>query len=254
MAPLKPFVKKIEDVEENLRSFYTKRDELDLFVLDVTPTDGWSLEDVKGLKSALGRERDERRTATEKVTELEADVLQLNNKLKAKVPEDVTKQIEAALKERDEAHAKDKEKLTGKAQKLQTKLESLLVDNQLTAALVEAGAKKNMLPLLLRQAKENIRVREDGDDFVVEVLQGGYAVADKKPGDLVADYVNLYPEAFEGSGASGSGASSNNQDRRPSGGKHTPKHRGDFPNAHEKAMWIKDNPGKLMELPPPPAQ
>jgi hypothetical protein len=257
VAPLKPFISKPEDVEESLRPFYKKREDLDLdiLVLDVVPQEGWSLEDVRGLKSSLGRARDERRTATERVTNLEADILQLNSKLKAKVPDDATKLVEAALKERDELHKTETEKITNRSKKLQSKVEALLVDSELTSALVDAGVKKNMLPLILTQAKSNTRVREEGDDFVVEVLQGGYAVADKTLKDLVGDYVNLYPEAFEGSGGSGSGASNNDQNRQPAGGKRQPKHRADFTNAHEKAVWIKENgQDKLMSLPPAPAQ
>lgn len=55
MPKLRAKYAKKDEIPENFRDFYTEND--GSFVLDVDPVDGFSLEDVSGLKSALGAER-----------------------------------------------------------------------------------------------------------------------------------------------------------------------------------------------------
>lgn len=52
---LKAVVTDLNEVDENLRGFYVEKS--GKHVLQVTPVDGFELDDVKGLKSALGAER-----------------------------------------------------------------------------------------------------------------------------------------------------------------------------------------------------
>lgn len=257
---LKPFYTKIEDINEAWRGLYREvtvsreagREEK-LHVLDVEPTQGWALEDVTGLKSALGREKDDRRVATERASSLDAQVKTLEKKLAEKTSPEVKEQLEAAIKERDNHWSEQIKTKDTQLTTLKGKVENLLIDSELTTQLMKSGAKENMIPLLVAQAKGNTRVRQEGDAFHVEVLLNGYPVADKKISDLVNDFVSLYPDAFKGTGAGGSGAA--NQNRQGGSGGAGPKHRGDFKNAHEKGMWIKENgQSAFQELQPEPAQ
>lgn len=55
MDMLKAVVKDINELDESLRGFYVQKD--GKFLLNVTPTEGFELDNVTGLKTALGAER-----------------------------------------------------------------------------------------------------------------------------------------------------------------------------------------------------
>jgi len=252
---LKPFVKKLEDVPEAFREHYRKDEENDRYILSVDEQDGWALEDIGGLRSALGREREERRKAKEMVETLTADVANLKGELKKKTPEDVERRVTEALAARDREHQAVLESKDKEIRSLTNQVSKLMVDAGLSVELSKRGVRESMIPLILGEGKNRTRVRFDKEknNFVLEVLgKDGYPVADRNLGHLADELKQTYPDAFSGSGASGSGASNNSQGG--GGGGTGPRHRGDFKDMEEKANWIKDNGQEaFMKLPAPPA-
>lgn len=218
---LKAVVEKLDGLDDGVKSLYAEKD--GRFVLDVEPVDGFALEDVNGLKTALGKER----TTREK---LEKDVIKYKDldpdKARAALTElEELKQIDPA-KEADKiantkfeaAKAQLLEKHTGEITSrderighLTKTVESLMVDQVATSALAEA---KGSVDLLLPHVRAHTRVKEADGKFVVEVIDadGNIKIADSKgtPMDikgLIAEMKSSekFGRAFEGSGQSGSG-------------------------------------------------
>ena len=112
-------------------------------------------------------------------------------------------------------HAKELAARDARVAKLNAALERRLVEAELTQELVKAGAKPNMIDLLVLRGKSNVRVRETEDDFeqYVADARGNPLVADGRGTPMtLADLVGVtlktqYPDAFNGTGSSGGGAS-----------------------------------------------
>lgn len=219
---IKAILTAIDQAPEALREHYTERD--GKFVLSVDPVDGFALEDVNGLKSALGAERTKRE-------QLERDVIKFKDldpekarEALAKLAEfegiDPTKEadkiantkFEAAKAQLLEKHQADLGALNERNGHLTKTVESLLIDAAATAALAEA---KGSVELLLPHVKSQVRVKELDGKFTVEVIDaaGNGRIADGKgtPMDikgLVAEMrkSKTFAAGFEGSGHEGSGS------------------------------------------------
>lgn len=167
------------------------------------------------------------------------EVLGENKKLKAKLAPyegidlDEVKSLKAAAEEaaRKKAAAEgdftewqkkhlaeaEKERNTFKAQidKRNAAIEKRGARAQLAAALTKAGAKPGMLDLLMLEGQRSVRTRETEDDFEEYVAdeKGNPLVADAKGTPMTIDlFVEQalkvkYPDAFNGTGSTGSGAS-----------------------------------------------
>lgn len=218
---LKAVVESLDGMDDGSKSLYVERD--GKFILDVEPVGGFSLEDVTGLKTALGKERTAReqaerltaafkdidpakaREALAKVSEwgnldptLEADKI-ANTKFEA---------AKAQLLEKHAAEIAERENRVGHLSKT---VESLLIDQVATAALAEA---KGSVELLLPHVRAHTRVKEVDGKFTVEVVDrdGNARIANSKGETmdikgLVADMKasETFSRAFEASGNSGSG-------------------------------------------------
>lgn len=218
---LKAILDSIEDAPESVREHYTERD--GKFVLGVEPVGGYALEDVSGLKSALGKER----TTREK---LERDVIAFKDldpakaraalaeleELKALDPAKEADKIasakfEAAKTQLLEKHNADITEREGRIKTLSGAVDGLVREQRATAAIAEAkGAVDLLLPHVLRFTRT---VEKDGK-FSVEVIdaEGNGRIADSKGSpmtikDLVAEMrqSETFGRAFDGDGHSGSG-------------------------------------------------
>ncbi len=104
--------------------------------------------------------------------------------------------------------------LTNAVTKRDRALEKRLVQAELTQALVKAGALPSMIELLVENGAKSVRIRETDDDFehFVADAKGNPLVADNKAtpmtiDDLVSQVLMAkFPDAFRGTGSSGSGA------------------------------------------------
>lgn len=223
---LKAIIDKLDDVAEGFRSEYVEKD--GKFYLDVTAVDGFELDNVASLKTALGRER----TAK---SELEKQVIKFKDldpdrarEALAKLEEfeniDPTKEadkiantkFEAAKAQLLKKHGDELTSEQGKSKRYRTKIEQLMVDAVATGAIAEA---KGSVELLLPHIQRFTRVAEDGDDFKVEVIDkdGSVRIGDSKGSpmsikELVAEMRNseTFGRAFEGDGQTGTGKQKSN--------------------------------------------
>lgn len=265
---LKAFTKSLDDVAEAHRPLYTKAE--GGFVVAIDAVDGFALENVAGLKSALEKEREESRTRGDKLRDFDGIDPKEAKRALARVKElgdlDPTKEAEKiAAAKFDElktqlvtSHTKELDAAKGESEKLAAYIGSLLIDSRATAAIAE---RKGEAKLILPHVKAQTRVRRDGDEFKVEVVDAqGRARVNGKGEPLSIDELieemradAVFGRAFEGSGASGSGAGGSGGRAGGSGGAGSPKHRGDFESTKAKADWIHQN-GRdaFMKLPKAP--
>lgn len=223
---LEPFVDSLDAAPEALRDAYVERD--GKFFLNVASKDGFALEDVSGLKTALGKERTTREALEKQVIKFKD--LDPDKAREALAKLDELAQIDPA-KEADKiantkfeaAKAQLLEKHTGeittrdeRISHLTRTVEGLLIDNAATAAIAEA---KGSVDLLLPHVRAHTRVKETDGKFTVEVIDkdGNVKIADAKgaPQDikgLIAEMKasEIFGRAFEASGNTGSGKLPNN--------------------------------------------
>lgn len=219
---LKAIVETTDGIPEALREFYQPTEDGKGFKLSVEPVGGFALEDVSGLKSALGKERteadklrrvaekfrdldpDKARDALTRVAELEAlDPTKEADKIAATKVEAATKQ----LLTKHQAEVASREERIGHLAKT---VEQLLIDQAATAALAEA---RGSVDLLLPHVQKYTRVVERDGRFSVEIVDGeGNARINGKAEaftikDLVAEMraSDTFGRAFEASGQSGAG-------------------------------------------------
>lgn len=219
---IKAIVTKLDDAPEALREHYAEKD--GKFYLSVDPVEGYALEDVTGLKSALGAERtkreqleatvvkfkdldpDKARKALERLTELEAiDPSKEADKI-------ANTKFEAAKAQLLEQHGKEVGQRDERIKALTGAVDGLTRKQQATTAIAEL---KGSVELLLPHVLAHTRVKEtEAGDFVVEVVDaaGNVRIADSKgtPMDikgLVAEMrqSDTFARAFDGDGHSGTG-------------------------------------------------
>lgn len=245
---LKAVLDSLDDVNEALRGEYregTADEGLEgKFVLSVESVGGYALEDVGGLKTALGKERSQRERLERDVVKFKdidpdkaRDALQELEAIKAIDPTKEADKIantkfEAAKAQLLEKHTGEVTGLNDRIKHLSGTVESLLVDQVATAALAEA---KGSVDLLLPHVQRHTRVKEEDGRFKVEVVDadGNSRIADAKGTpmgikDLIAEMKasETFGRAFDASGNSGSGMTPGG------GGSHTAK-KGDFGGSRE---------------------
>lgn len=178
---LKALVRDINEVEEAHRGFYLEKD--GVFYLNVTPVDGYVLDNVDQLKSTVGALRKEKgdleakvkaygdldptkaRDALKKVEELaafdpakEAD----------KIAEERFKAREAQLKTLHETEVRAREE---KLAKRDAQVKKLLVQNAIKGGLAKLNPLEEAVDALEILAERAVSLRETATgDFIVEVL------------------------------------------------------------------------------------
>lgn len=217
---LKAILDTVEGLPADVAKEYGKDEQSGKFVLQVAPVGGFALENVEGLKTALGKERENTRKAGETLKAFEGldpdkarDALTKVTEMTNWTPEQkVKEQIEAIKAQLLDAHGKEKGTLEKKLSSYQKQLTNALIIQAATAAIAE---QKGVVELLLPHVERSTRIREsDSGQFVVEVVdKDGNLQVDRNGNALtIAQLVekmrasDTFARAFEGSGASGSGA------------------------------------------------
>ena len=214
MAKLKGFVKTLEEVPEAQRDLYLKLGD------GTYKLDAEGVEDVKGLKSALEKEREEAKRLRgvaekykdvdpEKYRELIAQAEEADRKtLEAKG------QYETLLTQIKEKHKKELDAAKAETGEVTAELESYLVDNAAVLAITEAKPKGGPR-LLLPHVKAQVRVMKVDGRRVARVVneKGEVRIADSNGApmtipQLVAEMRESkeFGDAFEADGKTGSGA------------------------------------------------
>lgn len=232
---LKAIIAKLEDVSEAHRALYAEQD--GKFVLQVEGVDGFSLEDVSGLKSALGKKTTEARDATEKLqafgdldpkaakTALDKVKEFENFDPKTEAEKIAEAKFKAREKELIDLHTAEIGKVTGERDGLTGEVSRLLIDGEATRELANA---KGAVELLLPHVRASTKIRKDPatGQFVVEVVgkDGNPRIGDAKGNPMtIAQLVgemresSTFGRAFEGTGQSGGGFQGSGQ-RSATGG------------------------------------
>jgi hypothetical protein len=235
-----------------LKPFYVEKD--GKFVLDVEPVDGYALEDVAGLKTALGKER----TSREK---LEKDVIKFKDidpdkarialaeleELKKIDPNTEADKIantkfEAAKAQLLEKHTGELKTKDDRIGTLSSAVDKLLRESQATAAIANH---KGSVDLLLPHVLSHTRIKEVDGKFTTEVIDkdGNVRIADGKGTPMTIDGLvaemrqsETFGRAFEASGHSGSGKPPGNG----AGGAGV-KRKSEFKTEKERAAWVDAN-------------
>ena len=232
--PLKAIVDKIEDAPETLREHYVAgtadNGTEGKFVLAVEPVSGFALENIDGLKSALGKERTTREKLERDVVAFKdldpakarAALLELEELKKldptAEADKIANTKFEAAKAQLLEKHGAEVAQRDDRIGKLTGAVDRLVRQAAATAAIAEA---KGSVELLLPHVLAHTKVKEtDTGDFVVEIVDkdGNARIGDSKgsPMDLkglVAEMrqSDTFARAFDGDGHSGSGKQPDHQ-------------------------------------------
>jgi DNA-directed RNA polymerase subunit F len=225
---LKAVLDTIDDLSDDLKSHYQQSED-GKFMLSVEPVGGFALEDVTGLKTALGQERttrqnlekqvvkfkdidpDKAREALEKLEELaEIDPAKEADKI-------ANTKFEAAKAQLLEKHTSEITTRDERINGLTGTIDKLLREQRATMALAEAkGAVDLLLPHVLASTRT---VEKEPGRFEVEVIdKDGNVRIDGKGNNmdikgLVAEMrqSEAFGRAFDGTGHSGSG-------KQPGGG------------------------------------
>lgn len=205
-----------EGLDEGVKKLYKQSG--DDFVLDAE-----GFENTDGLKSALGKERENVRkleqmlkawNATGKKPEEISELLK-------KVEEDEQKRLETQgeykemLRKVNEAHEKEKKALSDQIAKYKAEKERSMIEQAATKAIIAAHGKlKLLLPLVKLSTKV---VEENGSEFVRVIDANGLPKVNAKGEFMtVAEWVEElkkdadYQSAFEASGNSGGGGAGSN--------------------------------------------
>lgn len=229
---LKAIVDNLDGLSEELTKEYKQRED-GKYVLDVTAVDGLELAEVSKLQSALSKERENARKANEQLKNYEGldsakarEALKKVEEMATWTPEQkVKEQIEAVKASMLDAHGKEKKALEEKLVRLNKALEEAMIVSVATQALTE---QKGSVKLLMPHIRQQTRLRDVEGKLLVEVLgpdgsprltgSDGHAMSIS---ELVTEMKtqNDFASAFEGTGATGSGATGA-QPPRTRGGLH----------------------------------
>lgn len=261
---LKAYVDSLDAVDEAARGFYKEvTDEGPLkgkFILAVEPMEGFALENVAGLKSALSSERSKREEIERKAREFEgldpADVRKKLEKYDQLSQIDPNKEADRLAHEKVEAFktqaqkdiAKAEEKAKAREEQLMGQVTQLLLTSEAKSALAKHSGD---IELLLPHIERKTRVREGQDgQFVVEVLDSnGIARIKDASGalmsieDLVVEMrgTETFGKAFANGGTSGGGGNERPGSGGSGGGTKNPWSKDHF-NLTEQFKIEKANP------------
>lgn len=219
---LKALLSTLDGLPEGFAEHYVQ--DGDTYRLQVEAVNGHSLEDVAGLKSALQKEKDNARKATERLKvfeDIDPDMARIAiskvDEMKNWTPEEeVQKKIEAQV-------ASLREKLEGEATKkderiahLSSSLERAIKKYEIAAALSDPEVKGNLTllePVLERMLKVEevdgrfeLRVVDETGTVRASMQQGDHGPMGTKELALELRDKPMYAPAFEGTSASGTGA------------------------------------------------
>jgi len=226
----------------DLQEHYVPRENVENeFVLDVTKVGSFALEDVGGLRSALGKEREKAGKLSGKLDKFkgiedpeaalaaiaklaELDDLTGDDRIKALREElegQFAKKFDSDRSKLAAKHGEEIATVTKDRDGLMTQLQSALIDNSVKDAVSTAKGNQKLLSLPIRQHVRLVRGDDNGELKVRIVDADGQERISLKPGvtdpmtigELVEEFRadKDYASAFEGSGATGSGATGSGQ-------------------------------------------
>lgn len=213
-------------LSDELKKEYKKQDD-GTYLLDVTPVGDVALENVKGLKSSVSAARAERDKAQQElkafegldVTKAREAIQKVEDMADWKPDDKVKEQIEAIKKQLTDKHLGEIGKKDEVVSSMTKQLEKMMIEANAATAIAES---KGSAKLLLPHVKNATRMKQtDKGEFVVEVIDTDGNVrlspatgstAPMSIAELVAEMKtqDSFAPAFEGSGASGSGATGSN--------------------------------------------
>lgn len=231
---LKAFVKSLDQVAEKFRELYTAVD--GGFVPKIEKSDGYELANTENLLGALSKERakaadaETRVKAYGSITPEQAQQAVTSVAEYAKEGGDKTKRaVDAATQEMGRAWTAEKSALTAKNERLTKKLHENMIVRVIQDVLKDEEVDGNphlLLPVLTGQ----MRIREEGENFIAEVIGpdgvarvGGFGKdgsVPMTPKQLAMEYKANphYADAFKGSGSSGGGADGGSKKQTTAGG------------------------------------
>jgi len=252
--PISTYVENIETVDENLRDFYKPLESGEGYILNAEPSNGYAIENVDGLKTALGRERTDRKefekkynslskqfegvdleSLTKTQTEFEKLQKQYEELSKLDPESEAAKIAEAKIKEIEEKSSTKLTKQQKEWQKLHetevgsrdtqisnltSQLKNLMVDNTATNALAEAGIVPEHLELILPKVTGAMRLEEDDGKLVPVVVDAEGHPRVRSDGqnmtiaDLIPEFQAKWPSSFTVQAKKGGGM----QPSKPAGG------------------------------------
>lgn len=210
---LKAVLQTLEGVEEAIAGLYRK--EGDRFVLNVEAVDGFGLEDVAGLKTALASERSAASTARQSLKKyegLDPDAARAALENAGKGGDKAA--LDSLRAELESKFERELKSVSETKDSLQKQLERELVTSAATAAIAEAGGSVELL-LPHVKAAAKMEQTENGEYRVHIVGDNGQPRVTMKQGSTVnmgiGEYVDSlkaaesFAPAFAGSGRSGTG-------------------------------------------------
>lgn len=194
---LKATVRDLTSLSEPQRALYKKvadDDGKDIFVLDVEPSEGYELDNVTGLKSALGQERRTNGEASKRLKAFEGIDPAKAREALVKVEEFM--KLDPEKRATEIAAGREKQLVEKHGLELKAVQDQLgvyragLQEAKVTATLQEAIAKADGNPLfLLPHLQARTRLAESDGRFTVEVLdeRGNPAVGDGRGTPMTVD-------------------------------------------------------------------
>lgn len=215
-------VESLDDVPEGLHDFYEERD--GTYRLSVEGVE--FPDEVKGLKTALERERESRTKAEKRARELAEKIpegfdperwerLTTEEQEREQRKAEEKGEWEKLRAQLQEKHSERENELKGRLESLQVQLDDTIVDSQLLQAAAEHEAYAKLLP---EHARKHIEVQEvDGRRVAVVVDGSGERMLDDDGNDMtIAGLVAWMSEQeeywplFKGKGVAGGGAAGRN--------------------------------------------
>ena len=227
---LKATLDTLEGVDGSVASHYTETDG-GTFLLNVESSGGYELENTTNLKTALGKERSNAAEAAKRLKVFDGIDPDAAREAITKVEEyanfDPEKKVEEAMKAREAQLIKQHEKalvgLKDENGTLLGQLETNLITSAATKAIAaNQGSVDLLLPHVMRQTRMR---RTESGQFIAEVVdnEGHPRVGDTNGNPMTIPQLvdemrasDSFARAFDGSGATGSGATNNTA---PSGNK-----------------------------------
>jgi hypothetical protein len=216
----KLIVKSLDEVPEALREFYQEKDGKFVFQAD----DIRDHPDALGLKSALDKEKEERRKAKKAADELKQQLEELGadpeeiKKILAEHAKSKDKKlldegkvdelIEQRTKKMRDEYEKKLQELTGERDTTLGRLSEVLIDKSLMEAATRGKVRETAIEDVLARGKRIWKLK-DGQPIPMngeEVIYG----KDSKPismTDWIGELQNTAPHLFEGSSGGGAGGS-----------------------------------------------
>ncbi|RVM02683.1 hypothetical protein [Sinorhizobium meliloti] len=251
---IKAIIDSLDSVEEEYRSLYEEKD--GKFVLAIEGIE--SHPGAAALKAALDRVRGEKRTLSDKLTAAESRLEglpedfdreafeTLRQQAEGKEPPKIEERLAAQKTQLEAKFAKDRERLEARANKLDSTLRRVMVDDGLTKALLDAGIDKNYLPAAKALLKEKGQIKLVEDDVAIQVFADD-GVNDRTP---LSDYVRSWAGQDEGKVfvAKPTGGDAKGGDGRQFSDNPWDSSNGKKPNLTKQQQLVQENPSKARQM------